>query len=242
MPHIPAAAKDSDEAMPERDLAIFFARLTATAEDALGSEALAERLSQLRRLDRDEENNAHSDNPALTRALRRLGFASPLPSSAAFAIDLARRTGETVSRPAKNILFLLELLALGDEQAGMAPVCTRPRTVRPAAWLPNATISTVPANPKFPAGRQPTGCWTDRPLPSPTPNFWPYFSTARRRPARRRRFWPCLIGMADWAPYSVPIRASTRFSGMSKRGKPSAWPPPPPCTAGFWPNFGMRRL
>ncbi|MDR2391069.1 MAG: hypothetical protein LBE84_05260, partial [Planctomycetota bacterium] len=117
---VPVAAKDSGQTIPERDLALFFTRLTATVEGALGSEALAERLSQLRRPDRDGENNKNADNPAIERALRRFGFAFPSPSSAAFATDLARRTGETVSRPAKNILFLLELLALGDKQAGMA--------------------------------------------------------------------------------------------------------------------------
>ncbi len=114
-------APASDSPRPDRDLVVLFARLTHTLENACGRDALAGRLADLRR----EGDGAEGapDGPALARAFRRLGLIGPRNDASGFAVDLAGRMGEAVTRPARHILSLLELFCRGDEALGLKAVC-----------------------------------------------------------------------------------------------------------------------
>ncbi|MDR1520484.1 MAG: hypothetical protein LBU23_10150 [Planctomycetota bacterium] len=109
----------------DRDLALFFSRLTATLDQVLGAGALAGRLAELRRNGSGSKPRpaAPDADPAFERAFRRLGFAVSAGAGSGFLSELAERVGRAAYRPAANIRLLLELFAKGDGKAGMPPVC-----------------------------------------------------------------------------------------------------------------------
>lgn len=103
-------------------MVLFFSRLTHTLENACGRDALARRLSALRR-EPDAGDNADTSGTALTRAFRRLGLLATGDDAALFLSDFCARIGQAVARPDRHVRLLLRLFSAGDDELPLKPVC-----------------------------------------------------------------------------------------------------------------------
>ena len=107
----------------DRDLVVFFSRLTHTLENACGRDALARQLAALRHAPDEPAPDGKPGETALTRTFRRLGLADPGTDIAEFTDAFCSRVGEAVTRPGRHVRLLLRLFSLGDASLSLKPVC-----------------------------------------------------------------------------------------------------------------------
>lgn len=121
----PPTASDgapADRFDPNRDLVVFYSRLTHTLENAGGREALARRLSEFRHGEPDAGDSKEARS-AVFRAFKRLGLFQTNSASEDGIDSFAEKMGEAVSRPKPQVLLQLRLFAAGDEKPSLKPVC-----------------------------------------------------------------------------------------------------------------------
>ncbi|MCC8189799.1 MAG: hypothetical protein LIP77_04055 [Planctomycetes bacterium] len=103
------------------DWVVLHARLVETLEHSCGRDALAARLSDLRKT--GDGDKPIESLPAITRFLRRLGHLAPQDDANAYYVQMVQSLGEAVNRPLEYVNHLFTLLAAGDDATGVKPVC-----------------------------------------------------------------------------------------------------------------------